>query len=259
MQVLEIYRKLPKTNCGDCGESACMAFAMKVETGQRELSDCPHVEGKDRAPVEDRADTAEGSYAQTSNRLQAQLRDVDFRAAAAAIGAQYEADGDVIKLAMLNGPVEVCRNGLFEKGAYCGDSWSKLIVYDYVLRKGNAPLAGEWVPFAQFPRTPSHVKAFQKRAEAELAQVFEKNPDGVRERLEKLGGVSPPGDAKADLVCRLELLPRVPLSLQFRAADDEFPASCKLFVDRSAIQYLDIEYIARLVAKAVERIIANPV
>jgi len=37
MQVLEIYRKRPKTNCGDCGESACMAFALKVQTGQRKL------------------------------------------------------------------------------------------------------------------------------------------------------------------------------------------------------------------------------
>jgi acetyl-CoA decarbonylase/synthase complex subunit gamma len=41
---LEIYKKLPKTNCGDCGVPTCMAFAMKLAAGQAELSACPHVD-----------------------------------------------------------------------------------------------------------------------------------------------------------------------------------------------------------------------
>ncbi len=155
---------------------------------------------------------------------------------------------------MLNSPVEVRREGLFENGAHCRDSWNKLIAYDYVLRKGSAPLAGQWVPFEYFPRTPSHVKAFQQRAEAQLALVFEKNPASLCARISMLGGVDSPGEAKADLACRLELLPRLSLYLQFCAADDDFPAGCKLFVDRSAIHYLDIEYSARLVAKCIERV-----
>ena len=40
---LEIYKKLPKTNCGDCKVPTCMAFAMKLAAGQAELSACPHV------------------------------------------------------------------------------------------------------------------------------------------------------------------------------------------------------------------------
>ncbi len=43
---LEIYKKLPKTNCGDCGVPTCMAFAMKVAAGQAEITDCPHVDKK---------------------------------------------------------------------------------------------------------------------------------------------------------------------------------------------------------------------
>lgn len=64
----------------------------------------------------------------------------------------------------------------------------------------------------------------------------------------------PPGETKANLTSRLALLPKVPLYLQFRAADADFPASCKLFVDRNATHNLGIEYIARLVAKCVEQI-----
>jgi len=40
---LEIYRQLPRTNCGDCGVPTCLAFAMKLANKQASLDDCPHV------------------------------------------------------------------------------------------------------------------------------------------------------------------------------------------------------------------------
>ena len=47
---LEIFKLLPKTNCGDCGVPTCMAFAMKLAQKKAELSECPHAseEAKDK-------------------------------------------------------------------------------------------------------------------------------------------------------------------------------------------------------------------
>ena len=39
---LEIFKLLPKTNCGDCGIPTCLAFAMKLAQQKAELSECPH-------------------------------------------------------------------------------------------------------------------------------------------------------------------------------------------------------------------------
>jgi len=39
---LDIFKLLPKTNCGDCGVPTCMAFAMKLVQKKAELSECPH-------------------------------------------------------------------------------------------------------------------------------------------------------------------------------------------------------------------------
>jgi acetyl-CoA decarbonylase/synthase complex subunit gamma len=39
---LDIFKILPKTNCGDCGVPTCMAFAMKLAQKKAELSECPH-------------------------------------------------------------------------------------------------------------------------------------------------------------------------------------------------------------------------
>jgi len=40
---IEIFKKLPKTNCGKCGVPTCLAFAMKLATGQAELDACPDI------------------------------------------------------------------------------------------------------------------------------------------------------------------------------------------------------------------------
>ena len=40
---LDIFKLLPKTNCGDCGVPTCLAFAMKVAAKQAALEECPHV------------------------------------------------------------------------------------------------------------------------------------------------------------------------------------------------------------------------
>ncbi len=47
---IEIFKLLPKTNCGDCGVPTCLAFAMQLATGKAELSACPHV--SDEAKVQ---------------------------------------------------------------------------------------------------------------------------------------------------------------------------------------------------------------
>jgi len=48
---IAIFKKLPKTNCGDCGVPTCLAFAMKLATGQAELSACPHVSDEAKAEL----------------------------------------------------------------------------------------------------------------------------------------------------------------------------------------------------------------
>jgi acetyl-CoA decarbonylase/synthase complex subunit gamma len=41
---LDIYKKLPKENCKECGVPTCLAFAMKVAAGQESLDKCPKLD-----------------------------------------------------------------------------------------------------------------------------------------------------------------------------------------------------------------------
>ncbi|MGC8788092.1 MAG: (Fe-S)-binding protein, partial [Anaerolineae bacterium] len=48
---LEIYKLLPKTNCKECGQPTCLAFAMKLAAKQAELSACPYVSEEAKAKL----------------------------------------------------------------------------------------------------------------------------------------------------------------------------------------------------------------
>jgi 4Fe-4S ferredoxin len=39
----QIYNLLPKTNCKECGEGSCMAYAVKLLTRERKIDDCPYL------------------------------------------------------------------------------------------------------------------------------------------------------------------------------------------------------------------------
>jgi ArsR family metal-binding transcriptional regulator len=42
--IMEIYRRLPRSNCGECGYPTCMAYAAALREGGTDASSCPHAE-----------------------------------------------------------------------------------------------------------------------------------------------------------------------------------------------------------------------
>jgi acetyl-CoA decarbonylase/synthase complex subunit gamma len=52
---IEIFKLLPKTNCGDCGVPTCLAFAMALAAGKTELSKCPHVSEEAKSKLSEAA------------------------------------------------------------------------------------------------------------------------------------------------------------------------------------------------------------
>jgi acetyl-CoA decarbonylase/synthase complex subunit gamma len=52
---IEIFKLLPKTNCGDCGVPTCLAFAMSLAAAKAELSKCPHVSEEAKSKLSEAA------------------------------------------------------------------------------------------------------------------------------------------------------------------------------------------------------------
>ena len=250
--MLEIYKRLPKKNCGECGSATCMAFAMAVKKAKADLSGCPYVkDGSSPGPQTNSSEAPSAGYKQVAEEIEREAVSVDFRQAAEAIGGEYLSchGKEAIRLKMLNKTYALYREGLFEDTAYSGDTWARIIICDYIRRRAIRPLTGELIGLGHFPHTASLVKAFQGNAERKMAGAFKNNADGLRRRCAELGGAEVPNNLKADYSFSFDLLPNVPLFLSFWSADEEFEADCTILFDRSAEAHIDIEYLANLLER----------
>ncbi|MEN8614129.1 acetyl-CoA decarbonylase/synthase complex subunit gamma [Dehalogenimonas sp. THU2] len=50
---IEIFKYLPKTNCGKCGVPTCLAFAMSLAAGKAELTACPFISEESKTKLEE--------------------------------------------------------------------------------------------------------------------------------------------------------------------------------------------------------------
>ena len=51
LTALEIYKNLPKTNCGACKVPTCLAFAMKIAQMKGSIDECPHASAEVKAKL----------------------------------------------------------------------------------------------------------------------------------------------------------------------------------------------------------------
>jgi acetyl-CoA decarbonylase/synthase complex subunit gamma len=51
LTAMDIFKLLPRTNCRDCGQATCLAFAMLMAQKKAKLEDCPHVSEQAKAAL----------------------------------------------------------------------------------------------------------------------------------------------------------------------------------------------------------------
>ena len=51
LTAMDIFKLLPRTNCRDCGQATCLAFAMQIAQKKAKLDDCPQVSEEAKAAL----------------------------------------------------------------------------------------------------------------------------------------------------------------------------------------------------------------
>ncbi|MGB8991507.1 MAG: DUF3786 domain-containing protein [Desulfobaccales bacterium] len=265
--VMEVLKILPRTNCGDCGQMTCLAFATRVIKEGEDLKQCPHLTVAVAAMGEAvRAQQAAGigrrreSLAISLEVLQAKVAPLDFAALAAGLGATYgeEAGRPYLSLAYFGHCLQVFKDELCYPPGAVVDPWDAILLYNYISSQGNEPVTGRWIAYQSLPNSVSKAKTLA-RLEQQLADHFADKAAALKERIAEVGGEPVAVGEDADVQAAFLPLPRVPLLLLFWDAETEegFTPQARFLFDANIPHYLDLESILFLVEHLLERLMSS--
>ncbi len=236
MNPIELYKELPKTNCGECGQKTCMAFAVAVSKGNEEVETCPYIDRSKVASLSksvQKVDIREKIY----ENLRREIQKINLGEVAEGIGAEPVHGG--VKISSLGNVFLISNDGeITSEGKV--SMWAKIIMLVYIKTGGKGDLSNKWVSFEELKGGVVKIEALRKECEMPLTEIFENTFDTVMNKLKELGAIEVEGMA-SDHAWSLFLMPKIPVLLLCWRPDDEFPARVKLLFDSTADRFLDVE------------------
>ncbi len=266
MTVLDVFKLLPRTNCGDCGQAACLAFATQVVKEGEDISRCPYLP-ESAAPavaaLKEQQQAGLGrrreSIAIAREALEAKVAPLDFARQAAGHGLEYAEDHGrpLVLLPFFGHRLRVFKDRVEYPQGVAANPWDAILIYNYLASPGQEPHAGTWISFQSLPNSVSKTKTLE-HLQRQLAEAFAGRLAILEERARALGGEPATVGEDADLTLVFSPLPRVPILLLYWEADPEedFPAQARFLFDASVGAYLDLESLLFLVEGLVERLLA---
>ncbi len=243
---MDVLKVLNRSNCRECGLPTCMAFAVMVAQGQKELSECPYVDGEIKERMKGAVVQNKQSLKERRDellyRLKQDVASVDFTKIADKIGAEVNNGRLVIRC--LGRIFELDQFGELHSLSHV-NSWVHLPIINYVVHSAGRDLNGEWVPFSELKHAADWVRFFEKRCVEVMRDLADDQPElflnivGLFSSKE-LGDQADASES-ADHVFTLFPLPKVPMKISVWEADGQFESNLTLLFDRSAEVNLGVE------------------
>jgi hypothetical protein len=258
---VDIYKLLPKTNCGTCGMPTCFGFATKVASRMATITACTNLSGEARAALAAELNEPQASrgtvYEQALASLQPKIQALDFVKASALFGADLVAH-DTLELLFLNGRYRVTKEKVVDEQGREPLPFISILIYNHLCMPDPPAPSGEWITFGSVPASHAKDKAWAGHVEDVIARHFIGNVKGLKAACERLGGFRAEAKGDHDAAYEFRFFPRYPALLQFYDAvpDEDFPAQCRLLLDKHVNRYLDIESIVVLGEEFAGRITA---
>lgn len=266
LSVVDLYSKiLPKTNCKDCGFPTCLAFAGMVVSQKHPLKNCPHI-SKDvleNAEKELEEQYKEGKWLQKDMAGEALavakekassiiLKDISDR-----IGGRLTKKNGTktIELPYFNSSIWITKEKVCDSEGSDLSRNEQTFIYIHMAQGGTSIPTGNMKSFKEFPNTVSKIISMNDHVETPLINAFSGNKKELRDACQKAGAidVSDRYDS-CDLAFLFTAFPKVPVTLLFWDAQEDFDAEIKLMFDETVIDHLDIEAIMFLSEELVKKL-----
>ena len=237
---MSIYKLLDQSNCRECGEATCLAFAAAVFRGQRDLSECTHLSQEvlqaygGQIPARK---TVEEDMDQAMQAVQQKVRTIDLAAAARRTGGHF-ANG-TLTLKVMGKNFHVHADGSLSADIHV-NPWISIPVLKYVLEGTGRQPTGKWIPFRELSQGHSWQGLFEQRCEKPLKKIADTYTGLFQDMLEVFSGRQTESLHDSDISIVLYPLPKVPLLICYWKAEEGLESSLHLFFDETVEDNIDI-------------------
>jgi hypothetical protein len=237
---MEIFQLLDMSNCRECGEKTCLAFAGAVFQGQRKLAECPKL---DCDTIERFSGEAQNQNAAEQNRdeylkqLKSEVTSHDLAAAAERVGATFS--GNRLTLKVLGKDFSVDAGGNLYADIHI-NPWVVVPFLSYILYGKGLPVAGSWLSFRELKDGQERYPLFQKRCEEPMKRVADIYTNLFDDLVHIFSGKQVDEQFESDISVVLHPLPKVPIMVCYWRPEDGLESSLNVFFDETADENLDI-------------------
>lgn len=238
---MEIFRLLRKTNCRECNEKTCLAFAGAVFLGRRQLDECPHI---DKVIVKQYVSPVpiKGAIEEDMEKVFAVLKhkiiSMNLKDRAEAVSGKYQ-DGK-LTLKIFGKDFHIFPDGALSSDVHI-NPWLTIPLLGYLLNCKGLPVSGKWIPFRELKGGRDWAGLFGQRCEKPLKAVADKYTDLFEDMIHIFNGRQVKNHYDSDIALVLHPLPRVPILICYWKLEDELESNLNIFFDATADENLGIE------------------
>ncbi len=238
---LDVYKILPKTNCGKCLLSTCMAFAAAVIKQEKKLADCPYLDKNMESRYEGKISkqiNLESIQDETLRRLKEEVQRMDISSRADNIGARW--NGNKLSIQSFGKDFEIDTHGHVISQCHT-HAWFSIPILHYILYSRGVKTSGAWVPFGELEHGKSWNQLFERKCELPLKLIADTHVDLFEDLIGIFSGASAKNNIGSELSVVLYPLPKVPMMICYWKPEDDMESKLHLFFDDTAEMHLPIE------------------
>jgi len=240
---IDIFKLLPKFNCGQCNFSTCLAFAAAVVKEERQLFECPNLDKKKLSKFEGKISkqvNLETIQDDALEVLKKQLIKTDLASRAEQIGALFNKGSLVIKCLGKDFEIDLKGNVL---SACHTHPWFSIPLLHYILYSMGQSISGRWIPFRELKNGRTWNLLFERKCEQPLKRLADAHTDLFEDLISIFSGMSSKGVFASDISVILYPLPKLPMMICYWKPEEGMESKLHLFLDDTAENNLLIESI----------------
>lgn len=263
---IQLYQLTPKTNCGQCGFAACLAFATQAIVGQTSPDGCPYLDKEALAPFRARLEAQHQAgigvkregFEKALAYLRGRLKECNFDRLADSLGASFAlADGEqLLEMPYFGQTIIVSKEMIKDSVGAELNPWEKIFLYNYIIDGAGRP-SGSWVGMESLPNSVSKIKSLKAHCEDRLAKAFGANLQTLPAAVKGLGEDITTSLKQADFAAAFQILPKLTIRVLWWADEpaEGFAGQVKFLFDSKVLGTLDLESLLFACEQLTERLL----